>query len=395
MSGQNLKTDFLVSEDSNGGGGGGNAQIDNIFSGWALVRTGVEFSSYYGTYLKMFNKDRTVRLAGNTASPGGGTINTQIQRIDPETLAVTSILSTGAFNLGIAYPNTGQYDNIAVIAPDDDYILSVTGTSIQRTNVFANYTFNGTPRTIFNDSTRSWAIPVIIDNTHFASFSGTENTMLRVFVYDDTNDATIEKEFDVGFAIGAFSYANGKLIVIGQNNIKIIDVASESVIYDNMFTPILSDVVVLDNYAFVSTVSDTTTPVIYFDLSASTMLAVVPATQGTILEGSRKSGIAIVKDDNQTDDAYILAYHSNNGINLMLSVDVTAGIVKSGTVGGNGLIYTPQTIRPVVISGNRIVYYSSYSGTPGQLQTVIFQYKNTIISFTMKGDTYKIVQIGV
>ena len=61
---------------------------------------------------------------------------------------------------------------------------------------------------------------------------------------------------------------------------------------------------------------------------------------------------------------------------------------------GAVLIGTPSSIKPTFLSGNRVIYNSSTSGTPGNGYAYAYKYEFTEISHRRNGRLFKIEGLG-
>lgn len=371
--------------------------LENIVRGWAMTRD-LTSTGIYADYFTMFNKDRTKRLGGAAASPIGGTTYVGTYVIDPATLSTLSTISQINGTIGQVYKFTGNFMSYVEIAPDDDYCISsgVAG-QFRRLDFNSAYQIVGGIKIIFDEqagANRSWKKPRIIDAAHFVSVAASELQEVKVFEYDaNAGTATILKTINVGFDIQAYNIVNGKLIVIGTTmQVAIIDIDTEAVIYSETATVALWDVVVAENYAFVKTTQDTTIPMLAYNVAdPANIIKLNLAPKGIILTGTMISPCNIVKDDNNlADDVFLIIYHSNNGANLGMFVDVITGAVWNVDFTAGVLTGNNSVIQPSIIAGNRLLFATNFSGTPGNTQMALFRYANTLISFSIDGNGYEI-----
>lgn len=384
-------------------GKGGGSVITDIVTGYGLIRERTA-SGYYGDYYTMFNVDRTKRLGGSAASPGGGITNVTIQTLDPATGTLTQVSAVNG-SIGQSYPFTGWFNNMVTIAPDDSYVLSVGNNNnagafpIYRIDINTNnYTFASGIQVIFNDSSNRWKQPRIINAQQFVSFT-TDNSKqqeISLFEYDSvTKTASITKTLNVGFNITAIDIIGRIVCVIGLNDIVFIDLDTEQVLFSDNSVDNLSDVRGGGTYFFVKTISSQTTPVLVYavDGSSGTITKLNLTVSGEIPSGSIMSPINIIKDDNRVGDKWLLIFQSNNGGFLMLAIEVDTLIVHAPFVSGV-LTGSNSGFMPYFIAGNFISYVTSFSGTPRFSQTCFFRYAFTTLSFKMNGNKYVVSELA-
>jgi hypothetical protein len=386
---------------SGSGGGGGN--ITDVVKGYGLVRER-STSGTYGDYFTMFNVDRTKRLNGSAASPGGGITNVTIQTLNPITGALTQVSAVSG-GIGQSYPFTGWFNNMVTIAPDDSYVLS-TGPNaaagafaIYRIDVNpANYTFSSAIMVIFNDGANRWKQPRIVNAQKFISFT-TDNGKqqeIAVFEYDsNAKTASIVKTINVGFDITAIDVTGNTVCVIGLNDIAFIDLETEEILLSDTSAETLADVRSGGNWFFLKTLSSITVPAIVYSVSGSTTITKLAlSVVGAIPNGALRSPVNIIRDDNRSGNKYLLIFHSADGSFVALSIDLDDLKVQSVFVTAQPLTGTNSGYMPYFIAGNFIAFYTGFSGLPGSTQTAFFSYAYAMLSCKIDGNKYVLSEIA-
>lgn len=385
-----------------GEGAGSGGDITDIVKGYGLVRER-STSGIYGDYFTMFNVDRTKRLNGSAASPGGGTTNVTIQTLNPITGALTQVSAVSGA-IGQSYPFTGWFNNMVTIAPDDSYVLS-TGPNasagafaIYRIDVNpANYTFSSAIMVIFNDGANRWKQPRIVSAQQFISFT-TDNGKqqeIDVFEYDsNAKTASIVKTINVSFDITAIDVIGNIVCVIGLNDIAFIDLETEEILLSDNSAEALADVRSGGNWFFLKTLSSITVPTIVYSVSGSTITKLALEVVGTIPNGALRSPMNIIRDDNRSGNKYLLIFHSADGSFVALSIDLDDLKVQSVFVTVQPLTGTNSGYMPYFIAGNFIAFYTAFSGFPGSTQTAFFRYAYTMLSCKIDGNKYVVSEIA-
>ncbi|MDR1196378.1 MAG: hypothetical protein LBL00_07880 [Endomicrobium sp.] len=374
--------------------GVGSVGVTDIVNGYAVLREQViATNSYVNGRLTVFNKDRSKDISYSNTTPGGGYNRLYINQVNPEDITVRSPLSYISISFGQSYTNPGlQLANVLTASKDDDFLL-LCGLNYN-TNIFRigidPSTYQMTSVVTFDTTIENPKKLEIIDANNYVNYSGQN---IQVFTFD--GDAiTLSKTIALDFDIMRVNAVNGYIVAIGLNEIRIINPIDETVIYEESPEETLADVVCDGNYVFVKTLSDTTNPVFIYEIADGAVNKIPFTVDGTFLAGAVKSLVNIVKDDNVSDQQYIMIYHSDNAANIMMSIDFSTSKVKSVEVGANIFTGTPGSLKPTFLSGNRIIYYSSTSGMPGTYYTYAYRYEYCQIEHRYIGRLYKIFGIG-
>ena len=372
----------------NGGGGGGG--ITDVVNGYAILKE--QQRSYFASYNyfpTIFNKDRSIVLR-YTQSP----TQLRLTRVNAADVfsgeAAVSVISL-AFGQSISYQPVMQ--DIATASKDDDFLLlaGVNG----NTNIFriavnpATYALGAVVS--FNTGIANPKKPEIIDANNYVNYSGQN---VQVFNFNGSAIA-LSKTIAVGFDIIRVNACKDLIVAIGLNKVVFINPETENVVYSEDLAMTLSDVFCADSYAFIKTLSSTVVPMLVYNVSSGFVTKLNMAVTDEFPTGAVKSLINVVKDDNTIDkEQYIAIYHTDNVSNIVMSVDVTNKKNAIVNVGADTLTGTPQIFKATFLTGNRIIFNSYTSGTPGPGFTQVYKYEYGNISLKYKGKQFKIVGLG-
>lgn len=364
--------------------------------GYTMVRWRQEQASNVGNSFLMFNKDRTKRLYGTAASPSGGSTITAIFNYDSATGTQTQISNTVG-SLGQTYPFAGNFGNFVEIAKDDSHLIAATGAGFTRVDVSPNYASINLKR-IYDSPTliSNWHRPRIIDATHFASYNTTvgETQKVLIFVYDGFL-ATIEKTINVGFDIKSLAVIENVLCVIGDTQIAFYNITTQALILSAISGVSLFDVFATDKYFFIKTTSDIAQPLRVFEKVSDTLVNEKLMNMADVLPAySMISRINVIRDDNASEEKFLVAFHTNNGSFGALAVHMNIGVINFISMNAAPLAGNMNNITPEFLTPNLMVFYTSFTGLPVTIQTVFFKYAEVVTSLKMDGNTYSIASLA-
>jgi hypothetical protein len=379
---------------------GGYGEITDRVYGHALLKE--QASSTYNSQARVyptFNKDRNKALDYGSTNPVGGQNILITARIDPANISTTTgEVSRISLAFGQSYTGTYPMSNNFTISPDDDFVLISSGFYVP---VNPDTYVLGTPISFANSGGKKIEI---INANNFVSYNGQ-----NILVFTLAEGAiTLEKTIAVSFDIVRVNAVSGHIVAVGLNDIIIIDPAQaiedtdedgiidagSGVIYSETTDETLTDVICIDGYAFVKTLSNVINPVYAYSVSASGVVNKLPlSVHGTFPVGGVISLTNIVRETTE-DIVYALVYESDNVQNVMASINITKSTVKHAIIGADVMPGAPQNIKPVFYSGNRIAYASYTSGQPGYGQKGCWRYDYTEIEHRVDKRLFRIVGLG-
>lgn len=387
------KKGFMVG--CNGSCGSGGDGVSDIVNGFAILKENqVANSGVSISRATVFNLNREKFLTYTTINViGQGENALKINQTSADDITVDTSVSTINLAFGQNYSTQIKLQDIVTVAADDSFLLLPgvnNNTNIYRVG-FNPQTYQFTNIVSVDTGIASPKKVEIIDANSYVNYNGQN---LQIFTFDGTA-ITLTKTIALSFDIVRVSAVNGLIVAIGLNDIVFIDPSTENIVYTETTQAALTlaDVYCIENYAFVKTLSSTDTPILAYSVTNNSIVKLQLSLDGEMLSGGIKSLINVIKEDNVPGN-YAMVYHSDNVSNLALHIDINSGRVKVVDVGADVITGTPASVKPTFLTGNRIIYTSSTSGTPGDNYLAVYKYEYTEISHRRNGKMFKIDGLG-